>query len=93
MQRFFHSDAELREQAALFNHKVVSVAFDGVEDVYDGTVDGHHNFAIVTGGTPSAVDPKASDFSGCFIHNSEYIFLDDTACNLASLNLMQSRIA
>ena len=60
-----------------------------MEDVYDGTVDGHHNFAIITSQTPSAVDPKAADFSGCFIHNSEYMFLDDTACNLASLNLLK----
>ena len=89
LERFFSSDAELREQAALYNHKVVSVEFDGVEDVYDGTVDGHHNFAIITSQTPSAVDPKAPDFSGCFIHNSEYLFLDDTACNLASLNLLR----
>jgi ribonucleotide reductase alpha subunit len=89
LERFFTSDAELREQAALFNHKVVSVVFDGVEDVYDGTVDGHHNFAIITSRTPSTVDAKASDFSGCFIHNSEYMFLDDTACNLASLNLIR----
>jgi len=89
VERFFSSDAELREQASLFNHKVVSVAFDGVEDVYDGTVDGHHNFAIITSQTPSAVDPKAADFSGCFIHNSEYMFLDDTACNLSSLNLLK----
>jgi ribonucleotide reductase alpha subunit len=87
--RFFASDAELREQAALYNHKVVSVLFDGVEDVYDGTVDGHHNFAIITGQTPSAAVPRAPDFSGCFIHNSEYMFIDDTACNLASLNLIK----
>jgi ribonucleotide reductase alpha subunit len=88
-KQILSSDAELREQASLFNHKVVSVAFDSVEDVYDGTVDGHHNFAIITSQTPSAVDPKAADFSGCFIHNSEYMFLDDTACNLASLNLLK----
>ncbi|MBN9119740.1 MAG: HNH endonuclease [Planctomycetes bacterium] len=86
--RFFGSDAELQEHAALYNHKVVSVEFDGVEDVYDGTVDSHHNFAIVTSKTASPVAPKDFDYSGCFIHNSEYAFLDDTACNLASLNLI-----
>jgi ribonucleotide reductase alpha subunit len=87
--RFFTSDEDLREQASLYNHKVVSVAFDGAEDVYDGTVDGHHNFAVITSATPSALAPHESDFSGCFIHNSEYMFLDDTACNLASLNLLK----
>src|SRR5262249_43410894 len=46
LARFFASDEALREQALLYNHKVVSVEPAGVEDVYDGTVDGHHNFAI-----------------------------------------------
>ena len=89
VERFFASDAELREHAKLHNHKVVSAIFDGIEDVYDGTVDGHHNFAIITSQTPSAVAPDAPDYSGCFIHNSEYMFVDDTACNLASLNLLR----
>ncbi len=88
LETFFTTDEELREQAALYNHKVVSVAFDGVEDVYDGTVDRHHNFAIVTSQTSSSLGHGAVDYSGCFIHNSEYMFIDDTACNLASLNLL-----
>ncbi|HUR53856.1 MAG TPA: hypothetical protein VMZ71_06980, partial [Gemmataceae bacterium] len=88
VERFFKSDAEFRAQAALYNHKVVSVVFDGVEDVYDGTVDTHHNFAIITSRVASSVAPKEGDYSGLFIHNSEYAFLDDTACNLASLNLL-----
>ena len=33
----------------LKNHKVVSVAPGGVEDVYDLTVEGHHNFALTCG--------------------------------------------
>ena len=89
--RFFSSDAELREATALYNHKVVSVEFDGEEDVYDGTVEGHHNFAIVTSNTPGLGGEKALDYSGVFVHNSEYFFLDDSACNLASLNLMRFR--
>jgi ribonucleoside-diphosphate reductase alpha chain len=89
LEHFFSCDADLREQAALYNHKVVSVAYDGTEDVYDGTVDRHHNFAIITSRTPSPVAPDAPDYSGCFIHNSEYMFIDDTACNLSSLNLLK----
>ncbi len=85
--KFFQTDDSLQASAALYNHKVVSVEFDGVEDVYDGTVDSHHNFAIITSQTASPVASKEFDYSGCFIHNSEYAFLDDTACNLASLNL------
>jgi ribonucleotide reductase alpha subunit len=88
VERFFETDAQLQGHAALYNHKVVSVVFDGVEDVYDGTVDSHHNFAIITSKTSSPVAPSDFDCSGCFIHNSEYAFLDDTACNLASLNLL-----
>ncbi|MDO8519596.1 MAG: HNH endonuclease, partial [Deltaproteobacteria bacterium] len=86
--RFFGSDDDLREQAALYNHKVISVEFDGHEDVYDGTVDYHHNFAILTSADSSCM-PGHQNFSGTFIHNSEYMFLDDTACNLASINLMK----
>ena len=82
-------DAELAESARRYNHKVVSVEFAGVEDVYDGTVDGHHNFAIATSRTPSAGGAGAFNDSGLYIHNSEYLFLDDTACNLASLNLIR----
>ena len=88
VEKFFATDAEFAEHAALYNHKVVSVEFDGVEDVYDGTVDGNHNFAIVTSANPSA-GGDAHDYSGCYVHNSEYLFLDDTACNLASLNLIR----
>ncbi len=84
--RLFSSDEELREHAVLYNHKVVAVEFDGHEDVYDGTVDGHHNFAILTSSTPSC-SANHLNHSGIFLHNSEYMFLDDTACNLASLNL------
>jgi ribonucleotide reductase alpha subunit len=89
LESFFANDEELREQAGLYNHKVVSVEFDGVEDVYDGTVDMHHNFAIVTSQVPSPLGHGALDYSGCFIHNSEYMFIDDTACNLSSLNLLR----
>ena len=40
---------------AVNNHKVVSVTFAGYEDVYDITVDEHHNFALS---------------AGVFVHNS-----------------------
>jgi ribonucleotide reductase alpha subunit len=68
------------------NHKVVSVSPAGHEDVYDGEVEETHNFAIVTSGLGSA--PTA--FSGIFVHNcSEYMSLDNSSCNLASLNLLK----
>ncbi|MBI5410579.1 MAG: HNH endonuclease, partial [Nitrospirae bacterium] len=86
VNRFFDSDEDLREQVLLYNHQVISVELDGHEDVYDGTVDGHHNFAILTSAEPSCAESHLNS-SGLFVHNSEYMFLDDTACNLASLNL------
>ncbi len=50
-----------------------SIRFDGVEQVYDCTIPGKAAF----------------DANGLYVHNcSEYLFLDDTACNLASLNLV-----
>ncbi|HEX8464317.1 MAG TPA: HNH endonuclease, partial [Abditibacterium sp.] len=86
--RTFADSAQLQEAAAHFNHKVSSVEFCGHEDVYDGTVDTHHNFAILTSSEDSCADGH-QNFSGIFIHNSEFVFLDDTACNLSSLNLLK----
>ena len=88
LSSLFESEIAFREGAALWNHKVVSVEFCGNEDVYDGTVDVHHNFAILTSADQSC-EASAQNFSGIFIHNSEFMFLNSTACNLASLNLLK----
>jgi len=40
----FESYESLKVSASLYNHRVVSVEFDGYEDVYNGTVDHNHNF-------------------------------------------------
>jgi ribonucleotide reductase alpha subunit len=45
--------------------------------VYDLEVAGTHNFAVAVG-----------DQHAVIVHNSEYMHLDNSACNLASLNLM-----
>jgi ribonucleoside-diphosphate reductase alpha chain len=53
--------------------EVALLRYDGLEPVYDLT------------------EPETSHFvaNGVVVHNcSEYLFLDDTACNLASLNLV-----
>ena len=47
--------------------------------VYDIEVEGVHNFAV------SNSDERGT--ATIVVHNSEYMFLDDTACNLASLRL------
>jgi ribonucleotide reductase alpha subunit len=70
-------DADILADA--HNHRVVAVEPAGYADVYDGTVDELHNFAIST-----------TDGSGVFVHNcSEYMHLDNSSCNLASLNLLK----
>jgi ribonucleotide reductase alpha subunit len=40
----FDSFETLKSEAEFFNHRVKSIEFDGYEDVYNGTVDQHHNF-------------------------------------------------
>jgi len=58
---------------------VTRVETDGAVTVYDLEVSGTHNFAVrdqFTGAGPSVL-----------AHNSEYMHLDNSACNLASLNL------
>ncbi len=47
--------------------------------VYDLEVDSMHRFSVTTAGA----------VHGVIVSNSEYVFLDDSACNLASLNLMR----
>lgn len=42
----FDNFKEIKESADFYNHKVVSVELDGIENVYNGTVDEFHNFYI-----------------------------------------------
>ncbi len=58
---------------------VTGVALDHPVQVYDLEVDGTHNFLVSDG----------SVAAGVVVHNSEYMHLDNSACNLASLNLMK----
>jgi ribonucleoside-diphosphate reductase alpha chain len=54
--------------------QVASIESAGDEDVFDLTEDATHHFVA----------------AGLVVHNcSEYMFLDDTACNLASINLVK----
>jgi ribonucleoside-diphosphate reductase alpha chain len=54
--------------------RVASLRHAGIEDVYDLTEPVSHHFVA----------------NGIVVHNcSEYMFLDNTACNLASVNLMK----
>ena len=53
--------------------------------VYDLAVPEVHNFSVTSAG--------AGEDHGVVVHNSEYMHVDDSACNLASLNLMKFRRA
>lgn len=60
---------------------VVSVVLDSPVKVYDIEVEDCHNFGVRNEGYGHSL----------VVHNSEYVFINNTACNLASLNLLKFR--
>lgn len=58
---------------------VTPIQLDSPVNVFDMEVDTSHNFLVTN-------DPANAPV---LVHNSEYVFLNNTACNLASLNLMK----
>jgi ribonucleotide reductase alpha subunit/intein/homing endonuclease len=58
---------------------VTTVELDLPVTVYDLEVEGTHNFVVGDGSLPT----------GVVVHNSEYMHLDNSACNLASMNLLK----
>jgi len=82
----FTSWDALKEAAANFNHRVVSVEFDGYEDVYNGTVDEFHNLFI--GGFESETPTGKTRLS--FINTrqcGEQVLSAWDACCLGHVNL------
>jgi len=74
--------AWIEEKKSEVNDRVYSVkkiVLNKPVAVYDMEVEGTHNFAVTN-------DEDTSRHT-LVVHNSEYVFLDDTACNLASINL------
>jgi ribonucleotide reductase alpha subunit len=85
----FRSYTELCEKASLYNHKIISVKFIGCEDVYNGTVDDNHNYAI--GGFKEKTVKKNND-KEVFVFTAncgEVPLLEGESCILASINLHQ----
>jgi len=62
---------------------VREIALEEPVPVFDLEVPGFHNFVVTASEHVQEV--------GLVVHNSEYMHVDDSACNLASLNLMRFR--
>jgi ribonucleotide reductase alpha subunit len=79
----------LKETASTFNHRVVSVEFDGYEDVYNMTVDDNHNLVCITSSSRNTKMQMIENKGLISIQCGEFLRLDGESCNLASLNLVK----
>jgi ribonucleoside-diphosphate reductase alpha chain len=76
---------KFEEDCTDFNHKVLSVKFVGYEDVYNITVDTHHNYFIVTNESETDTNSK---LSGILSQNcGEQPLPPKGACLLGSIDL------
>lgn len=82
----FQNFKEVKTEAEVFNHRVVSVTHDGQEDVFNGTVDDFHNFFV--GGWESKT--KNNKRKSLYINNlncGEIPLSAYDSCRLLLLNL------
>ena len=78
--------SDLKQAAETFNHRIVSIEDDGIEDVYNGTVDEFHNFFI--GGFEEKTKNDKHKYLYCNNLNCGEVPLNDReSCNLAELFL------
>jgi len=65
----FNNWEEFETEATNFNHKVVAVHLDNIEDVYNITVDEFHNYAVITNEHYKQRNNANEKMSGIFIAN------------------------
>jgi ribonucleotide reductase alpha subunit len=82
----FRTFADLKEAASMTNHKVVSIEPDGVETVYNGTVDEFHNF-FVGGFISKTSSGKAKFFYINNLQCGEQMLHFNNSCNLGSIDV------
>jgi hypothetical protein len=83
----FENFEKLKKDAELHNHRVVSIEEDGVENVYNGTVDEFHNFFI--GGFEGVQNNGKLKY--CYINNlncGEITLSGYDSCRLMVINLL-----
>jgi len=83
----FRSWKELKESSVSFNHRIISIEEDGIEDVYNGTVDEFHNFFI--GGFEGKTETGKR--KSLYFNNLQCgeIGMSTGVCNLLSVNLVK----
>lgn len=83
----FQNFTNIRECAVSYNHKIISVELDGVENVYNGTVDNYHNFFV--GEFEENVDEKNNLLYINNLQCGEQLLPVGGSCLLGSINVTQ----